>query len=109
MCSLNLNKSNQMKNLYLAVLLLIMASCGQLHYTIILEDGRLINAETVDELDIVFEPNDTVVLKTTMGRGMRTTIYGKYIGVLPKNTYHRFADSSTYFVNYQLGIILSNK
>jgi len=94
-----------MKNLILLLLLLALGACGQLKYTVQLEDGKLINAQTLNDVDVAFNVGDTVVLQSTR---RETSIYGKYVGILPEHQSIVY-DSTTYYFTYRTGVILSNK
>lgn len=94
-----------MKNLILILLLLALGACGKLNYTIQLDNGKLITAQTLNDVDVVFNKGDTVVLQSTR---RETSIYGKYVGVLPEHQSITY-DSVTYFFTYQIGVILSNE
>lgn len=94
-----------MKNILILLLLLALGACGKLNYTIQLDNGKLITAQTLNNIDIIFNKGDTVVLQSTR---RETSIYGKYVGVIPEHNTITY-DSTTYYFIYQTGVIISNK
>lgn len=94
-----------MKNILILLILLALGACGQIKYTIQLENGKLITAQTLNDVDVVFHKGDTVVLQSTR---RETSIYGKYVGVIPEHNTITY-DSTTYYFVYQIGVIISNK
>ena len=70
-----------MKKILLLLLVISMASCSSNYITVeSLEDGKISH---IKDFKKVSKLNDTLVIRYTM---RSLSIYGRYIGVVPKNT-----------------------